>query len=130
MDARNRTKLFAALIAGSALIAAGCDRTPTERSASQDGTTPPAITSKAPAESSDRTIVARADDAALTGKVKAAVAAEPEIRSMKIDVDTKNGVVTLNGTVASQEQKMRAKQAAQNVDGVKQVVDNLTVSTS
>ena len=39
-----------------------------------------------------------------------------------------NGVVALNGTVETPEQRARAEQLAGRVDGVKKVVNNLQVS--
>jgi hyperosmotically inducible periplasmic protein len=44
-----------------------------------------------------------------------------------ISVDTKEGVVTLSGMVSSQEAISEAEQAAQGVEGVKSVQNNLTV---
>ena len=72
----------------------------------------------------------KVDDAAITTKVKTALMAEPGLRSLEIDVDTRDNVVTLNGTVDSQEKKQRAMQIAQGVDGVKSVSDNLVVKSS
>ena len=65
----------------------------------------------------------------ITTSVKTAVLAEPGLSSLKIEVDTKDGVVTLSGTVATQELKSRATQIAQNTNGVRSVVDNLAVKT-
>jgi hyperosmotically inducible protein len=73
---------------------------------------------------------AKVDDAAITTKVKTALMAEPGLRSLEINVDTHDNVVTLNGTVDSQEKKQRAMQIAQGVDGVKSVSDNLVVKAS
>jgi hyperosmotically inducible protein len=117
MNARNRMMLLASIAAGTAVLGAGCNNTDRDRSAANQ-TNPP-------------TVANSVDDAAITGKVKSALMAEPGIRSMKIDVDTKNGVVTLNGTVDTQDQKNRAMQVAQNVSGVKSVVsDNLQVKSA
>jgi hyperosmotically inducible protein len=68
-----------------------------------------------------------ADDAAITAKVKAAILAEPGLKSLSINVDTKDATVTLSGNVASDNLRDRAKQIAMSTDGVKNVVDNLTV---
>jgi len=68
-----------------------------------------------------------ADDAAITAKVKAAILAEPGLKSLSINVDTKDATVTLTGNVASDNLRDRAKQIAMSTDGVKNVVDNLTV---
>jgi hyperosmotically inducible periplasmic protein len=68
-------------------------------------------------------------DTALTAKVKAALIAEPGLKSMPIDVSTKQSVVTLSGAVASPVEKAKALQVAENVEGVKSVVDNLVAKS-
>jgi hyperosmotically inducible protein len=45
-------------------------------------------------------------------------------------VDTRNGVVTLKGTVESAAQKTTAEQIAREADGVNRVINQLTVSAS
>jgi hyperosmotically inducible protein len=71
-----------------------------------------------------------ADDATVTAQVKAALIAEPILRTAPISVDTKDGVVTLAGTVNSQTHSERAVQLAAGTTGVRQVVDKLIVQTS
>jgi hyperosmotically inducible protein len=66
-------------------------------------------------------------DAAITTAVKSKFLADSDVPGMKIDVDTSNGVVTLNGTVPSAAEKRRAVQIAKETDGVKSVKDNLKV---
>ena len=66
-------------------------------------------------------------DAALTAKVKTKFLADTSISGLKIDVDTKNDVVTLSGTVPTAAEKRRAVDVAKATDGVKSVVDNLKV---
>ena len=65
------------------------------------------------------------DDAAVTTKVKAALLAEPGLRSMEIHVDTKDGVVTLTGTPDSSAVRDKVVVVARNVAGVKDVVDQM-----
>jgi hyperosmotically inducible periplasmic protein len=48
----------------------------------------------------------------------------------RVDVDTNNGIVTLNGIVDTAEQRARAEQLAARVDGVKRVVNNLQVKSA
>lgn len=67
------------------------------------------------------------DDASLTAKVKAALIAEPTIKAMSIDVDSKDGVVTLFGTVDSLATRDKASQTAAGVEGVKSVLNNLKI---
>jgi hyperosmotically inducible periplasmic protein len=68
-----------------------------------------------------------AGDASLTAKVKAKFLADTSISGLKIDVDTKNDVVTLSGTVPTAAEKRHAVEVARATDGVKSVVDNLKV---
>jgi osmotically-inducible protein OsmY len=68
-------------------------------------------------------------DAALTAKVKTKFLADSSIAGLKIDVDTKDSVVTLSGTVASAAEKKRAVEVARATDGVKRVVDRLKLGT-
>ena len=70
-----------------------------------------------------------ADDTAITAKVKAAILAEPGLKSLQINVDTKDATVTLTGNVDSDMLRDRAKQIATSTEGVRNVVDNLTVKT-
>lgn len=70
------------------------------------------------------------DDAEVTTRVKAAIFAESGLKSLKIDVDTVQGVVTLSGSVDSQASSDKAKMLASGVKGVKEVVNQLVVSTS
>ena len=66
-------------------------------------------------------------DAAITGKVKSALIADPDIKALRIDVDTKDGVVTLNGTADSSAHSDQAATVARGVDGVKSVENRLTI---
>lgn len=71
--------------------------------------------------------IAAATDAGITAKVKSMFIADTMVAARKIDVDTKDGVVTLTGTVESNAEKMRAVEVARKVDNVKRVEDKLTV---
>ena len=62
-----------------------------------------------------------------TGKIKAALAADSGLKDSDISVSTNNGVVTLNGTVKSQDQIAIAQGIAQKMDGVQKVESNVTV---
>jgi hyperosmotically inducible protein len=66
-------------------------------------------------------------DAAITTAVKAKVLADTTTPGMKIDVDTKDAIVTLTGTVASRAEADRAAALARDTNGVKNVVNNLKV---
>jgi len=66
-------------------------------------------------------------DAALTATVKTKLLADTRTSGLKIDVDTKDKVVTLTGRVASAAERRTAVQIAKDTDGVRNVRDNLTV---
>ena len=66
------------------------------------------------------------DDSVTTGKVKAALMDAADVKSMQINVETKNAVTQLAGFVTSAGMKERAGQVAADVTGVKQV-DNVLV---
>jgi hyperosmotically inducible periplasmic protein len=68
-----------------------------------------------------------AADAALTAKIKSKMALDDTIQARNIDVDTMNGVVTLNGFVRDAQARERAVQLARETDGVMSVVDHLTI---
>ena len=69
-------------------------------------------------------------DAAITAKVKSAFLADSQVKGLAIDVDTKAGVVTLNGALASTANVERAVDIARKVEGVKSVENQLTVKSS
>ena len=67
------------------------------------------------------------DDAEITTKVKAAIFAEPSLKTLQISVDTIKGVVTLSGSVDSLPNSDRAKALAGAVAGVKEVENRLVI---
>lgn len=74
-----------------------------------------------------RTLGQNIDDTNVTAAVKTQLARDKVSSLTRIDVDSTGGVVSLNGTVESPEQKSRAEQIARGVGGVKDVVNNLQV---
>jgi hyperosmotically inducible protein len=77
-------------------------------------------------EKSDKAGVAM-DDAEITTKVKSAIYSEPGLKTLRISVDTKKGVVTLTGSVDSQAGFDRTRALAESVGGVKEVINTLQV---
>ncbi len=69
-------------------------------------------------------------DSAITATVKTALLADPDVKGLKIDVDTKNGVVTLKGTADKPANRARAVAIAKDTNGVKSVEDQLVVKAS
>ena len=65
------------------------------------------------------------NDTALTTKVKAAVFAEPTLKSAEINVETFKGVVQLSGFVSSSADINKAVGVARGVEGVKSVKNNM-----
>ena len=77
-----------------------------------------------------KTLGENIDDAGITTAVKAKLAAEKVSTLTRIDVDTNQGVVALNGTVKTVEDKVRAEQIARQVNGVRDVVNNLRIQAA
>ena len=67
------------------------------------------------------------DDNLISNKIKAKLIAEPEVRSLNIDVDVYLGVVTLTGIVSTKYQKDRAVQISRSTEGAVKVIDNIKV---
>jgi hyperosmotically inducible protein len=68
------------------------------------------------------------DDATVTASVKAKLVADKPANLTRVDVDTNQGTVYLNGTVDSPEQRARAEQLAPQAKGVRAIVNNLQVA--
>jgi osmotically-inducible protein OsmY len=67
-------------------------------------------------------------EATLTAKIKSKMALDDYVKARDINVDSTGTVVTLNGTVHSQEERQRAVRLARETEGVTQVVDKLQVA--
>ena len=142
MNSLQRKTVLTSLVIGMAVAGAACNqRTPS--TTSENMSNPPSTTSQsssppktamAPttpsAPTTSRQMAGAVDDAAITAQVKTVIMAEPGLKSTNINVDAKDGVVTLTGTVPSAPLKDRAKEIASNVAGVKSVQDNLTTPQS
>jgi osmotically-inducible protein OsmY len=68
------------------------------------------------------------DDAAITAKAKAALIADPDISALKINVDTKDGKVTLKGEVKTLALRKKAESIVRGVGGVRSVDNQLIVT--
>jgi osmotically-inducible protein OsmY len=102
-------KVVAVALTASALALAGCASQPKD---------------SAP----NRSVGEFGSDAALTAKVKTAIASDTGIgNAVNINVNTYRGVVQLNGFVDSQDKIERALSTARNVEGVRSVENNLHV---
>jgi hyperosmotically inducible periplasmic protein len=74
-----------------------------------------------------RGLVATAHDAWITIQTHLALLASGDVPRHDINVDTTDGVVTLFGTVSSEDARRAAVRIARSVGGVQQVVDRLQV---
>jgi hyperosmotically inducible protein len=137
MKIQHTSALLAALVA--AVTLAACQQRPADTGAPRADqsapsvaatTTPSTTTPSTTAPTAVDKAVNATDDAAITAKVKTAILAEPGLKSLQINVDTKDGTVTLSGTVDNADLRERAKQLASSTSGVKGVVDQLTVKVS
>jgi osmotically-inducible protein OsmY len=66
-------------------------------------------------------------DDSISDQVRVRLAADAVVKGGNIDVDVKDGVVTLKGAVPSDEARHRAEKLAKHVKGVKSVVNQLTI---
>lgn len=67
------------------------------------------------------------DDAMISGKVKAALVADPELKATEINVETYKGTVQLSGFVAAPEHIPQAAALARKVKGVHAVKNDIAV---
>lgn len=79
---------------------------------------------------STRTTGEQVDDGVIVTKVKAKLAADGDINPFNIDVDSNDGVVTLQGTVAKDSARSGAERHARDTDGVRRVINLIKVEPS
>jgi hyperosmotically inducible periplasmic protein len=68
------------------------------------------------------------NDAWITTQIYAKYFADPAIKGRNISVDTVSGVVTLQGSVESSAERNQAIAKAKTTEGVKQVIDKLSLA--
>jgi osmotically-inducible protein OsmY len=68
-------------------------------------------------------------DDTITDQVRIKLASDPIVKGGALQVEVKQGVVTLSGAVELDKQKEKAEKIARKVKGVKQVVNNLEIKT-
>jgi hyperosmotically inducible protein len=66
-------------------------------------------------------------DDMISDYVRLRLAGDADVKGGALDAVSKDGVVTLTGTVDTESQKNKATKLAKKVKGVKQVVNNLTI---
>lgn len=67
------------------------------------------------------------NDLSITAAVSAGLARDPELSALKINVDTKNGAVTLTGSAPTETAREKAGALAKTVKGVNSVENRLVV---
>lgn len=68
-----------------------------------------------------------ADDGVITDRVRQRLFGDPDVKGYTVEVETKNRVVTLSGTVETERAKARAEKITKKVSGVKSVVNKLRI---
>ena len=99
-----QTLLKSAALALVVALGAGCAATPTQESTGE-----------------------MAEASLITGKVKAALAADSVGTLAQVEVETFRDTVQLSGFVDSEQDKMRAGEIAEGVEGVGRVENSLVV---
>jgi len=69
----------------------------------------------------------RPSDEAITTEIKAKMFSEPLLRTSSISITSKDGIITLTGSVPDDAARLAAEQIASKTAGVKQVIDSTTV---
>jgi hyperosmotically inducible protein len=67
------------------------------------------------------------DDATITTQVKARMLNDPDVSGTSISVETLNGTVMLSGFATSTTEKSTAETIAHNVNGVKEVRNQIAI---
>ena len=75
-------------------------------------------------------IVGKVDDAAITASISAEFAKDADLSALKIDIDTMDGNVTLNGPAPTAAARDKATTLAKSIKGVASVSNKLTVKPS
>ena len=111
-----RLRVYCCAAALSMFALVGCDRT------SRPDTVATPVDKAAPATTDQQH-----SDPLITARIQAKYFASPDVKAHRIDVDTRNGLVTLEGTVNSEAQREAAASIARTVDGVTRVENKLLV---
>ncbi len=112
----------AVAIAAAALGSSACNRQPAPDADGRPGAVTPAQGTVAESP--------RTDDASITMAVQSRFFGSDIVKGRDIDVDTESRVVTLKGTVDSDQEKQEAVQIARDIPGVARVDDQLRVEAS
>jgi osmotically-inducible protein OsmY len=88
------------------------------------------LTIAAPQPVREQTAAEKLDDASITAQVKGALMSHRSTSALSTSVATKNGVVTLGGIAKNNAEKSLVTKLVQDVHGVSQVVNEMTVAAA
>jgi hyperosmotically inducible periplasmic protein len=129
-----RNALLAASLVAVSIGLAGCGKGAEDRIATAPSKSTVAEAAKTTGDAAKATGDAAAQavsDTWITTKVKSVLLADSDAKGLDVEVHTKDGVVTLEGVLASQESIDHVKKLAGQVEGVKRVeAYRLTVARS
>ena len=118
MKGNIRRTIPALALGGTVLMTGACNREEAAAPSAATNTTSPSQTAT------------ETTDVGITTSVQAKYYGDEQVRGRNVSVLTQNGVVTLSGTVESEAAHQRAVALAREVQGVKDVRDELTVRTA
>ncbi len=130
---RNRVYLWVFVLALSAAVAGAQAQAqpqtsaPSSQQPDQMGQQPDQAGQQA-GQSKDKGQATKVDDETLHRQVHEQLASNPNLQNLRVTVN--NGVVTLEGSVPSKDDKKEAKKLAKSVAGVRKVRDNIEVSST
>src|SRR5262245_50193570 len=75
----------------------------------------------------NQTVGERIDDAALVAKVKADLLKSSSVDGLDVNVDAKDGMITLSGQASSEAERAKAEQIAKEAKGVKGVTNKIAL---
>ena len=67
------------------------------------------------------------NDDLIIDQVRIKLSGDQDVKGGALMVDSKQGVVTITGTVETQQQKDKATKLAKKIKGVKQVINNIEI---
>ncbi len=70
----------------------------------------------------------KANDDDIATQIKARMFSDPLLKSASVNVTSKDGIITLTGEVPGQAARLAAQTIASETDGVKQVIDSLSIA--
>lgn len=85
------------------------------------------VVNKLEVDTTPRTTKASFEDKWIAVTIESKLAVDPEVRSRNVDVDVREGVVTLSGIVETETARIEAEDLAGSVDGVLKIVNELQI---